>query len=454
MIEFINDFGRQWAMYFGFATLQNTLFLAVVLGALWVLRKARARVKYFVTLVGLLKLLLPPILPLSSASSFPPFSFFMEVIPVSANPEAGMAHAAGLLKELDLYGVLFLSWTTLSLVGLVIPILATLSLKAKLTNSEKIPAGSDATISSRRIDVYQTTKLAFPLSLGLFKSQIFMPTTYQSWPSECQTLIIHHELAHIRRRDAWIQGLQVLVRALYFFHPLVWLLNNRMEEYREMICDETAIAHAHVSPVEYSRYLVYIAEQITRENPGCAVTPALIRQKNQLLKRVAYHIKEENMRPIKKTTVVLIFGLLLALILPLSWFCGKEKPPEAKSSLAEKLEGQQNETPALIDFDKEPVIVSRVEPKYPEKALASQMEAKVIGYVFINKQGDVEQAKTIKSEFYRITGGQKINQPGPDKYGFEAAVIEAVKGWKFQPALLNGEPVEVWISIPFNFTLR
>jgi len=459
MFESINQLGRQWALYFGFVTLQNTLFLAVVLSALWLLRNAKARVKYFVTLVGLVKLLLPPVLPFPSANSFPPFSLFIEAIPISVNSEARITHDAGLLRDLDPYGALFLSWAALSLAGLIIPIFATLSLKAKLTSSKKIPAGTDATVAGQGIDVFETSKLAFPLSIGLFRSKIFMPTTYEKWPTECRTLIIHHELAHIQRRDAWMQVLQVVVRALYFFHPLVWLLSNRMEEYREMICDETAIADAQVSPVEYSRFLVYIAEQITRGNPGCAVTPALIRQKNQLLKRVAYHIKEENMRPIKKTIVVLVFVLLLALIMPLSWYCNKKEPSASVVGKPESNPMEQDspsEHPQFILFDEEPKIVQRVELKYPEAAIASKVEGKVIAYLFINKKGTVDAVRILKIDLHqtKMVDNRPVQEPVDDTFGISEAVKEAAMNWKFIPAKIKSEPIGVWISIPFNFTLR
>jgi bla regulator protein BlaR1 len=53
-------------------------------------------------------------------------------------------------------------------------------------------------------------------------------------------MILDHELAHIREWDGLAQTFQMILRALYFFHPLVWLINRRLDAYREMACDDDA----------------------------------------------------------------------------------------------------------------------------------------------------------------------------------------------------------------------
>ena len=132
MFELINDFGRQWALYFGFATLQNTLFLAMVFLALLILSKANARLKYFITLIGLLKLLLPPVFPFSLTSTLPQLSPLMEAVSASATSETGRVGIMGLSKGLALFGAAFIMWGSIALIGLIVPLLATALLKARL----------------------------------------------------------------------------------------------------------------------------------------------------------------------------------------------------------------------------------------------------------------------------------------------------------------------------------
>jgi len=37
--------------------------------------------------------------------------------------------------------------------------------------------------------------------------------------------------------------------------------------------------------------------------------------------------------------------------------------------------------------------------------------------------------------------------------GFEEAAIEAIEQWRYEPALLNGRPVDVYLTVVVEFTL-
>ena len=53
--------------------------------------------------------------------------------------------------------------------------------------------------------------------------------------------IMLHELVHIRRRDNLVGNLQMAVCALLWFHPLVWLISNKLFDERELACDEEVL---------------------------------------------------------------------------------------------------------------------------------------------------------------------------------------------------------------------
>ena len=74
-----------------------------------------------------------------------------------------------------------------------------------------------------------------------------------------------------------------MVQAIYFFHPLVWLLSKKMNEYREMACDDSTVGQDKHTSVEYSRYLVEIAAKMTQVQLSTLSVSALIKQKNKLL---------------------------------------------------------------------------------------------------------------------------------------------------------------------------
>src|SRR5579863_3473817 len=77
-------------------------------------------------------------------------------------------------------------------------------------------------------------------------------------------------------------------------------------------------------------------------------------------------------------------------------------------------------------------LLNRIEPVYP--AEMQKVEGTLVLRVRINKDGNLYKADKIS---------------GPDAPS--PAAIEAVKSWKYQPFLLNGELVEVETTVDFKF---
>jgi len=83
------------------------------------------------------------------------------------------------------------------------------------------------------------------------------------------------------------------------------------------------------------------------------------------------------------------------------------------------------------------VIVKKVAPVYPPLARQARIQGTVVLQVLINKNGDVYEMQLIS--------GHPMLSP---------AAIEAVKQWKYQPYLLNGEAVEVETTVQVIFKLE
>ena len=80
-------------------------------------------------------------------------------------------------------------------------------------------------------------------------------------------------------------------------------------------------------------------------------------------------------------------------------------------------------------------VISRAEPAYPVDAQIEHTTGVVVIRIVIDKKGGVLDADYVS---------------GP--MGLGSAAIEAVKQWKYQPYLLNGEPVEVETTVEISFT--
>ncbi len=95
-----------------------------------------------------------------------------------------------------------------------------------------------------------------PMVVGWLKPVVLVPTSLLTnlTPQEIEALFAH-ELAHIRRRDEFVNLLQAIVETLLFYHPATWWLSARFRSERENCCDDIAVAIIG-NRVTYSRALV------------------------------------------------------------------------------------------------------------------------------------------------------------------------------------------------------
>jgi TonB family protein len=80
------------------------------------------------------------------------------------------------------------------------------------------------------------------------------------------------------------------------------------------------------------------------------------------------------------------------------------------------------------------LLIKRVEPKYPQSALALHAQGAVHIEATINKEGSVINPKVLK--------GDPL---------LARAALDAVKQWRYKPYYLDGSPVEIQTEITINF---
>jgi beta-lactamase regulating signal transducer with metallopeptidase domain len=102
-----------------------------------------------------------------------------------------------------------------------------------------------------------------PMLIGILRPTIVVPagTLRKLSPPEL-AMVLGHELAHIRRGDLLWNLAAAAVRAVFFFHPLVWLSQRRLNLAQEVAADELAILRQHHDPVSYGKLLVSVISKI------------------------------------------------------------------------------------------------------------------------------------------------------------------------------------------------
>ncbi len=93
-----------------------------------------------------------------------------------------------------------------------------------------------------------------PMLIGILRPAIVVPggTLRKLSPAEL-AMVLGHELAHIRRADLLWRLAAAAVRTVFFFHPLVWLSQRRLNLSQEVAADELAILRQLGDPVSYGK---------------------------------------------------------------------------------------------------------------------------------------------------------------------------------------------------------
>jgi beta-lactamase regulating signal transducer with metallopeptidase domain len=169
---------------------------------------------------------------------------------------------------------------------------------------------------SRPVLIGTSSKLEVPTAVGFRNPAVLLPSWLVDEVSATELKhVLLHELAHLRRRDDWTNLVQKLVKALMFFHPLVWWIERRLSLEREIACDDAVLVQTD-SPRIYAQCLARVAEKsfLRRQT---ALAQAAVSRMHQLSARVAQILDLERPRTTQlwKPAIPLVgaFALLCGL---------------------------------------------------------------------------------------------------------------------------------------------
>lgn len=91
-----------------------------------------------------------------------------------------------------------------------------------------------------------------------------------------------------------------------------------------------------------------------------------------------------------------------------------------------------------VAVDRMPVAIKRVKPVYPLDARRRGISGQVVLRLFVDAAGEVREVR--------------VESAAPAGV-FEDKAVEAARRWKFEPAVLRGAPVGVWLTLPVRFAL-
>ena len=294
-----------------------------------------------------------------------------------------------------------------------------------------------------------------PGIFGIFRPVLLWPATISEHLQDSHlTAILAHEVSHVRRRDNLAAAMHMAVEAIFWFHPMVWWLGARLVEERELACDE-AVLQLGNSPSIYAESILKTCEFCVGAPLACVsgVTGAELKKR---IVRIMTPRPAEKLGPggrllLASMGVAAVVGPVLFGL----WNTPRLRAQSPKTSnpqatavdsaaptldapIPPSLQGAGGPQIYRIGGDvSAPELVFAPAPEFSKEAKRAKYQGVCILALIVDAQGNPQRVQVI-----RHLGK-----------GLDQKAVEAVKQYRFRPAMLHGEPVAVEVNIEVNFRL-
>ena len=296
---------------------QSTLFAGAVGLLTLALRKNSARVRHWLWLTASCKFLIPLSVLIALGGELawrtaPPTTHpsLSAVIQEVSQPFASPAVSVPLLPPVvparSWFPAVLLAIWTCGFVGIAISwwirwrrIRVTVSTGSPVLLAIPIPARFSPTLIE-------------PGVFGIFRQVLLLPEgiSERLTPTQLQA-VVAHELCHTRYRDNLSAAIHMFVETVFWFHPLVWWIGNRMVSERERACDEEVLllgAEPHV----YAEGILNICK-LYIESPLVCVSGVTGSSLKPRIQAILANRKADNLSLAKKAVMAIVGAATLAL---------------------------------------------------------------------------------------------------------------------------------------------
>jgi TonB family protein len=253
---------------------QGTLFA----GAVWLFcllaKRASSKTRYGIWLLASVKFALPAVLfvpllaPLDIHSSwpskvisssstrvvteFPLTQEYDEPTVVIGKLEPNTPRVE--LRHTELYCSLTLVWVLGCVFFLRVSWHRHGTMKTNLRKGEPLISGSafetlhrlKTLLQERRaVTLILSSDFPEPGVCGIWRPKLVLPKrVLEALTDQELEAVLLHELAHVRRCDNLVSLFQSWLGCVFWFHPVIWLIDHKLLEERERACDEEVLSHA------------------------------------------------------------------------------------------------------------------------------------------------------------------------------------------------------------------
>ena len=170
---------------------------------------------------------------------------------------------------------------------------------------------------TRPVRLLQSDHPALLVTWGLMRPRIVLPRDALHWTEDRIAIVLAHELAHVERGDWAVQMTAEIVRAIYWFNPLMWMVCTRLREESEHAADDAVMAQGMAGP-DYAGHLLDLARALTDRGGRNWLPAAAIARPSSLERRVRAMLNDRtNRAPVPRSTrfATIAAALLLSVAL-------------------------------------------------------------------------------------------------------------------------------------------
>ena len=184
----------------------------------------------------------------------------------------------------------------------------------------------------RPLTLLRGSRVGVPITWGIIYPVVLLPDDADGWPEERRRFVLVHEMAHVKRLDALTQLAGQLALALFWFNPLVWIANRRMQLEREHACDDYVLRHGTPAS-HYAEELLTMVRSLgtSGHRPAQPAFAALAMARRSEFEGRMLSILDPvlDRHPLSKGRTVMSALAALLLVVPLAALHPYERPADA-----------------------------------------------------------------------------------------------------------------------------
>ena len=140
--------------------------------------------------------------------------------------------------------------------------------------------------------------------------------------------LLCHELAHVRRGDAWLRPVELFATALYWWLPTLWVARRRLRRAEEAACDTIVVSVKPAAKRAYAESLLKAIELTSPSMPSVLVTGAA--DSGHIKERITMILKNSDKQaPRGALRLAAAFAALSVLVGP-SWAPAQQTQAESQ----------------------------------------------------------------------------------------------------------------------------